>query len=267
VAFKVPEDMVGQWVQCPTCGLLFTAETLPVGLELVPAAELDPPLRAVPRRPQHPAYDEPQSIQVNTTVVNEQAPPVSTFAVASMVVSVLAFFFCWVPSIGFFLGGLALLLGCCALWAVCSRGQRGAGYAVAGIVISLVPVGISGYLTLQLLPKSYKGGGLLSEVTGHRFWSEKPTEAQVEKLVEAIASGAHDDVVFVDDQCHFERVSHPVMEAFRRDRQLWVLKPESVGKPYFIVDLADWSTRPSRAAVLARLKEELDRAEFRRPAD
>jgi hypothetical protein len=152
-SFKIPEDMVGQWVQCPTCGLLFTAETLPAGLELVPAAEHNLPLRAVPRQPpSYPAHVQPQQIQVNTTVVNEQAPPVSSFAVASMLVSVLAFFFCWVPSVGFFLGGLALLLGCCAHWAVRSRGERGAGFAVAGIGISLVPIGISGYLTLQLLP-------------------------------------------------------------------------------------------------------------------
>lgn len=61
-----------------------------------------------------------------------------SLGISSLVLSFLAFPFCWMPIIGVFFAGIGLLLGIMGICASAGRGGSGIGFALAGSAVNLV---------------------------------------------------------------------------------------------------------------------------------
>jgi len=72
--------------------------------------------------------------------VNQKSQASNSLGISSLVVGILSFFVCWIPVIGFSLGGLGVVLGGIGLFMAMTRKGSGAGYAIAGTAVSSIAV-------------------------------------------------------------------------------------------------------------------------------
>jgi predicted Zn finger-like uncharacterized protein len=156
---RVPDDLIGKKVKCPTCATTFTASAgaAPVPEEEAPRASRRPATppdedesEEVPRARRLPArsvaYDEEEDYEDEDEVpVGRRRPQEQTgngMAVTGMVLGIVGFVIGFVPCfgwVGFILGILGCVFASIGLAAAVRTGT-GKGMAVAGLVLSILSV-------------------------------------------------------------------------------------------------------------------------------
>lgn len=130
---EAPEDMLGQMIDCPACN---GSITIPVSAPK-PAARTPPVLRPViPPQPVAPAPTPSDQLPLNVKIVSTET---SGFAVASMVIGILAILGGWFWS-GVILPILAIIFGHVALSKIKKQSPRlsGRGFAITGLTLGYV---------------------------------------------------------------------------------------------------------------------------------
>ncbi|HYT90259.1 MAG TPA: hypothetical protein VEL76_16245 [Gemmataceae bacterium] len=142
---QVAPNLLGQDVQCPTCGATFIAT---LGDQPLPSARRAPPERPSRRPPDYDDdYDPPPRRRYRRDDYYDRPPaptgPGMALGISSMVMGIVAIPFAVFPCLGFFvlpLAGLALLLGVLGLVLGSRERDGNTGFAVAGISTSAAAI-------------------------------------------------------------------------------------------------------------------------------
>ena len=124
---------------CPACGGAQNNMPQPQAPQQV-ARAYQQPAQPVQQAPAAGAYQQPQALsstantQATTTIVNLQGAKSNGMGTAGFVFALLAFLFCWVPGLDFFLWFLGLLFSFIGVF------KQPRGLAIAGLVISLIGI-------------------------------------------------------------------------------------------------------------------------------
>jgi hypothetical protein len=78
-------------------------------------------------------------------------PASNGLAIASLVLSFIALFICWLPVIGLFLPIIALVLGALGIKNVKTKGAPGKGMAATAIVLSIISIVVSMFITVLVI--------------------------------------------------------------------------------------------------------------------
>lgn len=153
-SIRIPAAMLGRSAKCPGCSAPIKIPSGPKGASPPAAEHKIPPPPAKPAPPPvRSTIVEPSEVVEKTTNVNvpaghpvgvqvnvESNKATNSLGIASLVVGVLSLFVCWIPLVGFSLGGLGLVLGVCGIVVSLKRKGTGIGYSIAGAAVSTVGI-------------------------------------------------------------------------------------------------------------------------------
>lgn len=147
---------------CSNCGA-------PIDGPVTPANDSVPQYSSQPIAPQY--FSQPINQPVQTVPVymaTQSAPPVKTngWAIAGMVLGILAICLCWIPYVGLILGFSGSILSIIGLSTFGSF-RSGRGQAIAGLILSILALFMGAILTLGIMTYVNKAQKAATSVSLH----------------------------------------------------------------------------------------------------
>ncbi len=173
-AFTVPDEAAGRTGKCNKCGHKNQVPAAAPPAKAAAKISTNAPAKVAPAikkavtsarpvvQPPEPRYSQsappipaaqtvPQSVVPQTIVVVQQEKKRgNSLAIASVIVAVLAFAFCWIPLLGILsipVGLIALLLGGFGLLISLFRRGAGIGFSIAGVLLSVLSIVVAFTIT------------------------------------------------------------------------------------------------------------------------
>ncbi|WP_417392047.1 hypothetical protein [Gimesia sp.] len=148
---KVPDDAAGRKGKCNNCDKPVIVPKLnPITVTPEVVQQAPPPAPYQPPGPPQ-QYTGPQpTVAVQ---VNQKPAAANSMGIASVILGIIAFLFCWIPFVNilsFILGGISALLAIVGLFLGISRNGSGIGYSIAGGALSAIALFFSGGFFLAL---------------------------------------------------------------------------------------------------------------------